>query len=89
MSHGCKIGSIKVISVFDKEGSSETGVKVSRSSHPEMLVWINACTDEVSNCRQIATINTVILIDDQNNEISESSGELVAKYFTLIVQGRL
>ena len=36
-------------------------VKVPSTDNAEMLVWVNACTEEVQNCRQIAASNTVIL----------------------------
>ena len=42
-----------------------------------MLVWVNACTVEVHKYRQIAAISTVILIVNQNNETSESSGGIL------------
>ena len=30
------------------------------------LVWVNACTNEVQNCRQMAAINSVILKESRN-----------------------
>ena len=33
--------------VFDTEGCSGIDVKVPSAKNPEMLVWVNACTDEV------------------------------------------
>ena len=71
------------MSIFDTEGCSGIGVKVPSTENPEMLVLVNACTDEVSNCRQIAATNTVILKENQNNETSESSGKLAAKGVTI------
>ena len=68
---------------FSKDGSSGIDVNVQSTSKPEMLVRVNACTDEVQNCRQVAETNTVILIESQNNETSESSGEHEAKSVTL------
>ena len=49
-------------------------MKVPSTSGPEILIWANARTEEVENCRQIAAVNTVILKEHQNNETSGSSG---------------
>ena len=75
--------------MFNKEGSSGIDVKVPSTSDPEMLVWVNACTDQVQNCHQIAASNSVILRENQSNETSESSREPVAKDVTLIAKGDL
>ena len=40
-----------------KEGAG-IGVTVPSTNNPQILVWLNACTKEVQNCRQIATIGT-------------------------------
>ena len=56
---------------------------VSSTSNPQILVWLNACTEEVQNCRQIAAIGTVIQTDYQYKETSEGSGEPVAQGVTL------
>ena len=40
-----------------------------------MLVWVNACADEVQNFRQIVATNTVLLKENPNNEMSESAGQ--------------
>ena len=64
-------------------------VKVPSTSNPEILVCVNACTDEIQNCRQIAATNTVILIDDQIHEASASSEELVSRDVAFIAKGDL
>ena len=84
-----RIGPIKEIHVFNKEGSSGTDVKVPSTSNPELLIWVNVCTEEVHNCRQIAAIKTVILTENQSNETSEGSGKLVAQNVKLIAKGNL
>ena len=72
-----------------QEGSAGTDVKVPSTSNFEILIWVNAFTDEVQHCRQIAAINTVILTENQNNETSEGPGEPVAPSVTLIAKGDL
>ena len=69
---GSRIGPIEDISIFHKEGTLSIDVKVPSTSDREIPVWVNACTDEIQNCRQIAATDTVILIDDQINEASAS-----------------
>ena len=54
-----------------------------------MLVWVNACADEVQNCQQVAASNTVILRENPNNEMPESSGQPAAKGVTLRAKGDL
>ena len=61
-------------------------MKVPSTSTPEILICVNACTEEVQKCRQIAAINTVILTDSQNDETSEGSGEPVSQGVTLIAK---
>ena len=57
-----------------------------RKSNLEVLIWVNARTDEVQNWRQITANGTVVLTENQNNETSESSADLVAKSVTLIAE---
>ena len=38
------------------------------TENPEMLVWVNAGTDEVQHCQQIVVTNTVILKENQNTK---------------------
>ena len=45
--------------------------------------------EQVQNCNQIAAINTVSLVENQNNETSEGSGEPAAHGVTLIAKGDL
>ena len=73
--------------MFNKEGSAGLDVKVPSTSQPVILVWVNARTEEVQNCRQIAATNTVILRENQSNETSEGSGEPVAQNVTLTAKG--
>ena len=54
-----------------------------------MLFWVNACTGEVRNCRQIAAMCTVFLPENQSNETSEGSGKPVAQNVTLMAKGNL
>ena len=61
---------------FNKEGSVGIDVKVPRTSNLERLISVNACAEEVQNCRQITAINTVILTERQSNETSEAQGNL-------------
>ena len=50
-------------------------MKVPSTSNPEILITVNACTDEVRNCRQIAATNTVIRMENQINEIGQKHNE--------------
>ena len=68
-------GPINEIIVFNKEGSEGINVKVQSTSNPEILIWFNACTEEVQNCRQIAAISWVVLTENQSNETSKGSGK--------------
>ena len=54
-------------------------MKVPGTENLEILVWVNACTNEVQHCRQIVAINTVILKENPDNETSTSSGKLAAR----------
>ena len=54
-----------------------------------MLVWVNACTNEVQNCRQIASIRTVILKGIPDSDSSASSGQHVAGNVTVKAKGDL
>ena len=78
-----KIGPVKDMSIFDTEGCAGMDVKVLRTENPEKLVWVNACTNEVKNCPQIAAINTVTLKESPDNEASASSGQPAARDITL------
>ena len=57
-------------------------MKVPSTNNLEMLVWVNARTDEVHKCRLIAATNKVNLKENQNNETSKSSKKLAAKGVT-------
>ena len=85
---GCRIGQSKKL-FFDMERCLGMDVKVPSTGNPETLVWVNACTDEVQNCRQIAAINTVIPTENKNGETSEDSREPVAQIVTLIAKGKI
>ena len=54
-----------------------------------MLVWVNACTEKVQNCRQNVAINTVVLTKNQNSQTPGSTRKLVAKGVTLKAEGDL
>ena len=84
-----RIGPIKEIYIFNKEGSSGIDVKLPSAKHPEMLVWVSTLTDEVENCRQIAAISIVILKENQSNEKPDSTGEPATKGVTLKAKGDL
>ena len=86
---GSRIGPIKETRVFNKEGSAGIDVKVESISNPEILIWVNACTEEVQNCREIAAIKTLILTENRSNETSEGSGKLVAQNVKLQAKGNL
>ena len=45
---------------FNKERNVGIDVKVPSTIDHEMLLWVNTCTEEVQNCRQIAAINAGI-----------------------------
>ena len=64
-------------------------MKVPNTSNHEILMWVNAGTEELQNCRQIAAVNTVILTENRNNETSEGSGEHEAQGVTLIAKGAI
>ena len=67
------MGPIEEISLFStKKEALSIDAKLSCTSDRERPVWVNACTDEIQNCRQMAATDTVILIDDQINEASAS-----------------
>ena len=55
------MGPSKEIHIFNQEGSADIDVNVSSTSNPEVLIWANACTEEVQKCRPIAAICAVIL----------------------------
>ena len=55
---GIRIGTIKGKDMFNKRRSAGIDVKVPSTSDPEMLIWVNARTEE--NCRLVAAVNTVI-----------------------------
>ena len=61
--------------------------KVPSTFNFEISVWVNACRDAMQNCRRIAATNTVILMDDQVNEASASSGKHAARDVTLTAKG--
>ena len=75
--------------MFSKEGSAGFGVEVPNTSNPEILICVNACTEEVQNCRQIAAINTVILTEKSSNETSEGSGKVGAQNVSLKAKGNV
>ena len=58
----------KELNMFNKEGSAGIDVKVPSTDNPEKVIWVIACTEEVQCCRQIAAINTVMVMENQNNE---------------------
>ena len=60
-----RIGPIKEIHIFNNEGNSGKDVGLGK------------CV--IQNCRRIAAVSTVILIENPNNETSESSGEACSK----------
>ena len=66
-----ELGRSKKEIFFNEEGSAGTDVRVPSTSNPEILIWFNACTEEVQNCRQIAAISRVILTGNQSNETSK------------------
>ena len=41
-----RIGQITEMNMFNKEGSVGKYVAVPSASNPEMLIWVNACTEE-------------------------------------------
>ena len=84
---GSITGAIEEIFMFNKEGSSGIDVKVPSTYDHEILTWVNACTEEVQTCLQIAAINTVILTENHSNETSEGSGEPAAQKVTLKAKG--
>ena len=59
------------------------------TSNREILIRVNARTDEVHTCRHTVATNTVILTENQNNETSEGSGGFVPQGVTLTGQGDL
>ena len=71
---GNKFWPIKEAEHVIQVGCSGLDVKVPSTSDPGMLVCVNACRDDVQNCRQIAAIKTVILIGNENNGHSKSQG---------------
>ena len=75
--------------MLNKEGSAGIDVKVPSTSNLEILTWVNACTEEVQHCRQIAAIKTVILTENQSHETLEGSGKLVAHNVKLKAKGIL
>ena len=81
--HESRLGPTKEIHIFDKEGSAGIDVKVPSTDNLEMLVWVNACTDDVQNGRQIVATGTVTLIENQSDETSQSSGQRAAQGVTL------
>ena len=86
---GSRMRPIKEIHIFNKEGSECIDLKVPSTSDPEILIWVDARTEEVQNCRQIAAIKTVILTEHQSNQTSEGSGKLVAQSVKLKAKGNL
>ena len=57
---GSRIGLIKEIKYFSTKKEARVLMsKVPSTNGPERLIWVNACTEEVQNCRQIAAIKTV------------------------------
>ena len=79
MHPASKNGLIQELSVNDRRGCSGIDVKVPGTENLEILVWVNACTNEIQHCRQIVAINTVILKENPDNETSTSSGKLAAR----------
>ena len=73
--------------ILDTEGCSGIDANVPSTENPNMLLWVNACTDEVRNCRQMAVTNTIILNENPGKETSESSGQASAKGVTLKAEG--
>ena len=69
--------------MFNREGSAGNDVQVPRTSDPEILIWVNACSEEAQTCRQIEAINPVTLTENQSNETSEGSGQPVTQDVTL------
>ena len=59
-----------------------------RPSH-QLFICVNACTNEVQKCQQIAATNTVILQENPDNETSASSGQPAARDVTLKAEGDL
>ena len=78
-----RVGPIAEIDIFATKGCSGIDVQVPSTANPELLVWTNACTDEVQNCRQIAATNTVIPKENPKNVTSESTGQPAARDVTL------
>ena len=53
-------------------------MKVPSTGNPEILISVDACTDEVQISGQITATNTVIRIENQNNETSVARGDCSA-----------
>ena len=64
-------------------------MKVPSTENPVKLVWVNACTNEVQSCRQLAAINIVVLKENPDTEASARPGQLVAGNVTLEAKGDL
>ena len=84
-----RVGPINGRNMFNREGSAGNDVQVLRTSDPEILIWVNACTEEVQTCRQIAAINPVTLTENQSNETSEGSGATCSTRCHIDSQGKL
>ena len=74
-----RIGQIKDRTIFDKEGCSGIDVKVPSTNNSETLVWVNACTAEVRNCRPIAATNCIILKKIKTMRHERAQGNLRQK----------
>ena len=77
-----ELGQSKKYFIFNMEGCSGIDVKLPSTSDPEMLVWVNACTDEDQNCGQIAAINAVIQKENQITGTAESTEKPAAEGVT-------
>ena len=55
----------------NEEVAGKTVRRAESDGHRELLIWVNARTDEVQTCRLIAASNTVVLKDNERDETSE------------------
>ena len=70
-----------------QQKNNHRDVTVQSTSNLEMVVGVKACTDEVQNCRQIAAINSVMLIENQKQWDIRELREPCSKGVTLTAKG--
>ena len=57
-------------------GDTGIDIKVLSFNNPNMMVWVNACANEVQNCRMSADSNAVIGKDIPDNTSPDGQGRL-------------